>query len=52
MKHIRWEYLSLMLNESRLDEIDDKLNRYGVQGWELIAIRGNNLAIFKRQVPS
>ena len=49
---MRWEYARLELNSLPIKESDvDVLNRAGEEGWELVAITGNNLAFFKRPVP-
>jgi hypothetical protein len=48
----RWEYQKLDLNDlpRKADDIDI-LNDTGKNGWELVAITANNLAILKRQIP-
>jgi hypothetical protein len=48
----QWEYQKVGLNDvpRNHDEIDI-LNDAGKDGWELVAITINNMAILKRQVP-
>ena len=48
----QWEYHKLHLNDlpKQADEID-VLNVAGKDGWELITITANNMAIMKRQIP-
>jgi hypothetical protein len=48
----QWEYEKLDLNDTprRGNEIDI-LNEAGQNGWELVAITPNNIAILKRAVP-
>ena len=46
-----WEYISLNLSDlPRNTEGIDLLNDAGKEGWELVALTGNNLAYLKRQV--
>jgi hypothetical protein len=47
----QWEYQKLNLNDTprKTDEID-VLNDAGQDGWELVAITPNNVAILKRPV--
>jgi hypothetical protein len=47
----QWEYEKLALNDlpRKTDEID-VLNDAGKDGWELIAITPNNVAILKRPI--
>jgi hypothetical protein len=47
----QWEYEKLDLNDTprKSDEID-VLNDAGQEGWELVAITPNNVAILKREV--
>jgi hypothetical protein len=47
----QWEYHKLHLNDlpEQADEIDI-LNDAGKDGWELITITPNNMAILKRQI--
>jgi Domain of unknown function (DUF4177) len=48
----QWEYQKVDLHDvpRKHDEIDI-LNDAGKDGWELVAITTNNMAILKRQVP-
>jgi hypothetical protein len=48
----QWEYQKLNLNDvpAKVDEID-LLNDAGRDGWELIVITPNKLAILKREFP-
>jgi hypothetical protein len=47
-----WEYLRLDLNDTpRRGEEVDLLNRAGSEGWELVAVTGNGVAILKREIP-
>jgi hypothetical protein len=47
----QWEYQKLGLNDlpRKADDID-VLNAAGKDGWELVAITANNVAILKRQI--
>jgi len=47
----RWEYSKINLNDvpRRGDDID-LLNDLGKEGWELVAVIGNNAAYLKRQI--
>jgi len=46
-----WEYNRINLNEvpRRTDDID-MLNDAGKEGWELVTITTNNIALLKRQI--
>jgi hypothetical protein len=47
-----WEYLRLDLNDTpRRGEEVDLLNRAGGEGWELVGVTGNGVAILKREIP-
>jgi hypothetical protein len=47
----QWEYLRLDLNDApRRGDETVMLNRAGDEGWELVAVTGNGLAILKREV--
>ena len=47
----QWEYLKLDLNDipRRGAEID-VLNRAGGEGWELVTVTSNGIAILKREI--
>jgi hypothetical protein len=47
----QWEYLRLDLNDAprRSDGID-VLNQTGSEGWELVTVTGNGVALLKREV--
>jgi hypothetical protein len=47
----QWEYRAIDLNDPprRVDDIG-LLNSAGEEGWELVAIRPNNIAYLKRQL--
>jgi hypothetical protein len=47
----QWEYLRLDLNDTprRGAEID-LLNRAGGEGWELVSVTSNGIAILKREI--
>jgi hypothetical protein len=47
----QWEYLRLDLNDApRRGDETVTLNRVGDEGWELVTVTGNGLAIFKREI--
>jgi hypothetical protein len=47
----QWEYLRLDLNEApRRGGETATLNTAGKEGWELVAVTGNGVAILKREV--
>ena len=48
----QWEYQKLNLNDlpRKADDID-LLNDAGKDGWDLVAITANSVAILKREVP-
>jgi len=47
----QWEYLRLDLNDApRRGDETVSLNRAGDQGWELVTVTGNGLALFKREI--
>ena len=47
----RWEYARLDLGSISTNMTDvEVLNGAGDEGWELIAITGNNIAYFKRPI--
>jgi hypothetical protein len=47
----QWEYEKLDLNDApRKTSEGDVLNEAGQDGWELVALTPNNVAILKRQV--
>jgi hypothetical protein len=47
----QWEYLRLDLNDAprRGDEVD-MLNRAGSEGWELVTVTSNGVALLKREI--
>jgi hypothetical protein len=47
----QWEYLRLDLNEApRRGGETATLNTAGSEGWELVAVTGNGVAILKREI--
>jgi len=47
-----WDYLTLDLSDlPKRANLVDALNAAGNEGWELVAITLNNIAIFKRPSP-
>jgi len=47
-----WDYLTLDLSDlPKRANLVDALNAAGKEGWELVAITLNNIAIFKRPSP-
>jgi hypothetical protein len=47
----KWEYLRLDLNDtSRRAEEVDLLNRAGGEGWELVIVTSNGIALLKREI--
>jgi hypothetical protein len=47
----QWEYLRLDLNDTpRRGDETTVLNNAGSEGWELVTITGNGLAILKREI--
>jgi hypothetical protein len=47
----QWEYCKMDLNSApRKTDATDLLNDLGTEGWELVAILSNNIAILKRQI--
>ena len=48
----KWEYQKLNLNDlpRKADDVD-LLNDAGKDGWDLVALTANNVAILKREVP-
>jgi hypothetical protein len=47
-----WDYLTLDLSDlPKRANLFDALNATGKEGWELVAITLNNIAIFKRPSP-
>jgi hypothetical protein len=48
----QWEYLRLDLNEApRRSDETAMLNTSGNDGWELVTVTGNGIAILKREIP-
>jgi hypothetical protein len=49
----KWEYITTSINLS-LERPDAVLNKYGAQGWELVAVavdsHASDLLIFKRRI--
>jgi hypothetical protein len=46
-----WEYLRLDLNDTpRRGEEVDLLNTAGGEGWELVGVTGNGVALLKREI--
>ena len=47
----QWEYLRLDLNDApRRGDGIDVLSRAGSEGWELVTVTGNGVALLKREV--
>jgi hypothetical protein len=47
----QWEYLRVDLNDTpRRGEEVEVLNRAGSEGWELVTVTSNGVAILKREV--
>ena len=46
-----WEYTSINLNNIPIKiDVIDVLNDAGKDGWELVAITGNNISYLRRQI--
>lgn len=52
---IKWEYklehFSLYVSHSRVGTIEERLNKYGVDGWELV-FHLDSYFFFKRLIPN
>lgn len=47
-----WEYMKVDLNNAARKEDDiNVLNRFGKDGWDLVAVTSNNMAYLKKIVP-
>jgi hypothetical protein len=50
MINLKFEYIVISINNySNLFDINKKLNKYGLEGWELVSIYNGN-AYFKREI--